>query len=82
MKKVMIAAAAMLMCGSAFAQTTTGPAAQTDTSNKPGMSAPTNAGGSTMGKESTTTGMKKDSMSQGGASKDGQGQANKGGMSK
>ena len=37
MKKLIIAAALTLMCGSAFAQGTTGPAAQSDSMNKPGM---------------------------------------------
>jgi hypothetical protein len=39
MKKIVIAAAALsLMCGSAFAQGSTGPAAQQDNMTKPGMS--------------------------------------------
>jgi hypothetical protein len=53
MKKILIGTAAALMCGSAFAQTNTGPAAQTDTLNKLGMSAPTNPG-SKMSNGSTT----------------------------
>ena|ERR1700761_8319463 len=86
MKKTAIATALTMMCGSAFAQTNTSPAAQTDTSNKPGMSAPTAVGGSTTS-GMNNDGMKKgtmsnDSMSKGGESKDGQGQANKGGTSK
>jgi pentapeptide MXKDX repeat protein len=67
MKKILIAAAVTLMCGSAFAQTTTGPAAQTDTSNKPGMSAPTNPGAST---SKSTTGMNKNGMSKDNMKKD------------
>jgi hypothetical protein len=53
MKKILIGTAAALMCGSAFARTNTGPAAQTDTLNKLGMSAPTNPG-SKMSNGSTT----------------------------
>jgi pentapeptide MXKDX repeat protein len=59
MKKLLVATAALtLMCSSAFAQNTTGPAAQGDNMNKPGMN--------TMDKDSmdkgsmkkgTTTGM-------------------------
>jgi len=37
MKKILIATAVTLMCGSAFAQTNTGPAAQSDNMQKPGM---------------------------------------------
>jgi pentapeptide MXKDX repeat protein len=38
MKKILIATAALsLMCGSAFAQTSTGPSAQGDNMTKPGM---------------------------------------------
>ena len=37
MKKILIATALTLMCGSAFAQGSTGPAPQGDTMNKPGM---------------------------------------------
>ncbi len=38
MKKILIATAALtLMCGSAFAQTSTGPGAQGDNMTKPGM---------------------------------------------
>ena len=37
MKKILIATALTLMCSSAFAQGTTGPAAQSGNMNKPGM---------------------------------------------
>jgi pentapeptide MXKDX repeat protein len=62
MKKILIATAALtLMCGSALAQGTTGPAAQQDNMNKPGMT-----NDSTMNKGSmekgTTTGMNNDGM--------------------
>jgi hypothetical protein len=62
MKKILIAAAVTLMCGSAFAQTGTGPAAQSDDTNKPGMTHGTMDNGSpgkgTMRKGAgTTTGM-------------------------
>lgn len=58
MKKILIAAAVTLMCSSAFAQTT-GPAAQGDNMNKPGM---TNEEKSSMnnGAMNNTTGMNKD----------------------
>jgi pentapeptide MXKDX repeat protein len=62
MKKFIIATAALgLMCGSAFAQTQTGPAAQSDNMQKPGM---TNTDKGTMTKG--TTGMSHDGMSKGG----------------
>jgi pentapeptide MXKDX repeat protein len=76
MKKILIATAALtLMCGSAFAQTSTGPSAQGDNMTKPGMTNdPTsmkkegsmNNGTTGMGNE----GMKKDGMSSGGMKKD------------
>jgi hypothetical protein len=56
MKKILIAAAVTLMCGSAFAQTGTGPAAQSDDTNKPGMTSGTTDKGA-MHKGSGTTGM-------------------------
>ena len=66
MKKVLIAAAALsLMCGSAFAQSQTGPSAQQDNMTKPGMTNGSMQKGAT--DKGTTTGMndgmKKDSMS-------------------
>jgi pentapeptide MXKDX repeat protein len=62
MKKLIIATAALgLMCGSAFAQTQTGPAAQSDTMQKPGT---TNSNKGTMTKG--TTGMSRDGMNKGG----------------
>ncbi len=77
MKKILIATALTLMCGSAFAQGT-GPAAQPDNMTKPGM---TNGGStdSSMDKGSMTSGsttgmsndgMKKDGMASGGMKKD------------
>ena len=81
MKKLFAVTALTLMCTSAFAQTGTGPAPQSDNMKKPD----TMKSKGSMNKESTSgmnSGMKNDSMSQGGASKDGQGQMNKGGMSK
>lgn len=63
MKKILIAGALTLMCSSAFAQTTTGPANQGDTMNKPGMTNGTMDKGS-MGNGSmnngSTTGMSGD----------------------
>jgi pentapeptide MXKDX repeat protein len=50
MKKILIATALTLMCGSAFAQGSTGPAAQQDNMTKPGMASDS---------------MKKDSMDKG-----------------
>jgi pentapeptide MXKDX repeat protein len=81
MKKLLIATAVTLMCGSAFAQTSTGPGNQNSDMNKPGM---TNSGsgmnsgttGSTMQKEGMSkegmskSGMKNDSMSKDGMKKD------------
>lgn len=61
MKKLVIATAALgLMCGSALAQTQTGPAAQSDNMQKPGM---TNTDKGTM--SSGTTGVSHDGMSKG-----------------
>jgi pentapeptide MXKDX repeat protein len=88
MRKIMIAATLSLMCGSAFAQSSTGPAPQSDNMNKPGMTnTTTDKGSMEKGTMNNTTGMSKDgmkndNMTQGGASKDGTGQMNKGGMSK
>jgi pentapeptide MXKDX repeat protein len=61
MKKLIVATALTLMCSSAFAQNTTGPAAQSDNMNKPGMN---NMDKDSMNKGSmkkgTTTGMNND----------------------
>ncbi|MDP3078663.1 hypothetical protein [Bradyrhizobium sp.] len=93
MKKILIATAMTLMCGSAFAQNTGAPAAAQSDMNKPGMNNSTNSG-TNSGMNSGTTGagmqkdgmskdgMQRDNMNQGGASKDGMGQQNKGGTSK
>ncbi len=69
MKKLLIAAAALsLMSGSAFAQGSTGPAAQQDNMTKPGMTKDsTDKGAMTK----STTGMSKDTMSKDSMSKDG-----------
>lgn len=71
MKKIIVATAALaLMCGSAFAQGTTGPAAQSgDNMQKPGM---TNGSSGSMQNGSMskeTTGMKKDGMAKDGMMK-------------
>jgi pentapeptide MXKDX repeat protein len=68
MKKILIATALTLMCSSAFAQTNTGPAPQSDNIQKPGMN--------NMDKGS----MDKNSMDKGSMSKDTTGM--NGGMSK
>jgi pentapeptide MXKDX repeat protein len=89
MKKILIATAALtLMCGSAFAQGT-GPTAQPDNMNKPGMTnGSMDKGGAmekgSMNKGTTGANMKKDGMSDGSMSKDGMknDSMNKGGMSK
>lgn len=69
MKKLLIATTAVtLMCGAAFAQGTTGPAAQQDNMNKPGV----NNGSMDKGSGTTTgmnDGMKRDGMN-GGMKKD------------
>jgi hypothetical protein len=61
MKKFLITGAALtLMCGSAFAQTGTGPAPQGDNMNKPGMTNGTMEKGSMdKGSMNNTTGMNK-----------------------
>ena len=60
MKKLLIASAALcIMCGSAFAQSSTGPAPQGDNMNKPGM---TN-GTMDKGGMNNTTGMSNNGMS-------------------
>jgi pentapeptide MXKDX repeat protein len=77
MKKLIAVTAFSLMCSAAFAQTSTGPAGQTDV-NKPGMN--TNMDKGSMGNGTTgmsdkgsmsKDGMKKDSMSKDGMKKDG-----------
>ncbi len=61
MKKILIAGVLTLMCSSAFAQTTTGPANQGDTMNKPGMTNGTmDKGSMDKGSMSNTTGMSGD----------------------
>jgi pentapeptide MXKDX repeat protein len=67
-----LATTTMLMCGSAFAQNSAGPAPQSDNMNKPGMtnswSGMNNNG---MNSGTTGTGMQKEGMSKDGMSKDG-----------
>src|SRR5665213_4437870 len=75
MKKILITTAALtLMCGSAFAQGSTGPAAQQDNMTKPGMTNDSTMNKGSMDKGTTTgmsnDGMKKDGMSRGGMKKD------------
>jgi hypothetical protein len=91
MKKILIAAAVTLMCGAAFAQTGTGPAAQSDDTGKPGVTNGTmdhgSKGKSSMNKGSgTTTGMGQTGKSSKHAkkdmSKDGSPPTEKDGMSK
>jgi pentapeptide MXKDX repeat protein len=80
MKKILIATTALtLMCGSAFAQGTTGPANQGDNMNKPGTTNGSMDKGS-MEKGSmknTTTGMNND-MAKGGMKPDASGQGGSG----
>jgi pentapeptide MXKDX repeat protein len=80
MKKILIATAALtLLCGSAFAQGTTGPAAQQDNMTKPGM---TNNSTGSMDKGSMSNGTT--GMSSGGMKKEGMsgGMKKQGDMSK
>jgi pentapeptide MXKDX repeat protein len=73
MKKILIATALTLMCGSAFAQSTTGPASQGDNMTKPGMTNDSmNKGSMDKGSANTgTTGMNDGAMKKDGMSKDG-----------
>ena len=98
MKKILIAATcATLMCGSAFAQSGANPSGPQPGSTGAGMNQPgTTSTGTAVDRPDTmkkngmsgTSGMSnsgsgmKNNMQQGGASKDGMGQQNKGGMSK
>lgn len=59
MKKIIVTTAALIMCGSAFAQNSTGPAPQSNNMDKPGMEKNSMEKGS-MTKD--TTGMNKDGM--------------------
>ncbi|WP_426612498.1 hypothetical protein [Bradyrhizobium sp. McL0616] len=68
MKKMIIATAALgLMCGSAFAQNSTGLAPQSDNMQKPGMNENMDKGSMKKG----TTGMSNDNMSKDGMAKGG-----------
>ena len=66
MRKIILATALTLMCSSAFAQTSTGPAPQGDNMTKPGMSNDTmdkgsmDKGSMNNGSMNNTTGMGKD----------------------
>ena len=83
MRKLLIATSVIVMCSPAFAQSGTTPTPQGDTMNKPGAAATTSGtSSSTAGSNMHKEGMKNDNASQGGASKDGSGQMNKGGTSK
>jgi pentapeptide MXKDX repeat protein len=70
MKRLLIASALSLLCSTAFAQNTTGPAPQSDNMDKPGMNNTDKAGmkNGSMGKETTGT---NNSTSKNGMSKDG-----------
>ncbi|QPF81773.1 hypothetical protein IC762_18320 [Bradyrhizobium genosp. L] len=59
MKKILITTAALMMCGSAFAQGTTGPGNQSDNMKKPGMTSGTMEKGSMQkgSMDNGTTGM-------------------------
>jgi pentapeptide MXKDX repeat protein len=83
MKKILIATALTLMCGSAFAQAT-GPAAQQDNMTKPGMTNGSMEKGSTSKgsmNNGATTGMSNDGMKKDGMSGS-SGMKKKGDMSK
>jgi pentapeptide MXKDX repeat protein len=80
MKKIIIATTALaLMCGSAFAQGATGPAAQQDNMTKPGMTGSTEKGAMNKGSmnNGTTTGMN-NGMAKGGMKPDASGQGGSG----
>jgi pentapeptide MXKDX repeat protein len=83
MRRIILATALTLMCGSAFAQGATGPAAQGDNMNKPGTAKSSgsmkNTTGSSMSQDMKKNGMNKPA---GGESKDGQGMSKGGAMSK
>jgi pentapeptide MXKDX repeat protein len=91
MRRIILATALTLICGSAFAQGSTGPANQGDNMNKPGMANPITTSGSmknTTGSNMSKDGISKDGMKNGmnkdtgGESKDGQGMNKGGAMSK
>jgi pentapeptide MXKDX repeat protein len=75
MKQILAVAAFTLMCGSAFAQNTTGPAGQSDNMQKPGVTngsmEKATKGTTGMNDNMSKDGMKKDSMSKDSMSKDG-----------
>jgi pentapeptide MXKDX repeat protein len=71
MRKVILATTLTLMCSSAFAQNSTGPAPQSDNMNKPGTTNGTmDKGSMDKGSMNNTTGMSKDGMSKDGMKKD------------
>ena len=82
MRKILLATTLTLMCGSAFAQGSTGPAPQGDNVQKPGMTNSGQTSGSM--KNATGSSMSKDGMNKpaGGESRDGQGMNKGGAMSK
>jgi hypothetical protein len=72
MKKIMIAGAVLaMMCGSAMAQNSTGPAPQSDNIQKPGSSAPDrgsmNHGTTGVNNDMTRGGVRPDASGQGGS---------------
>lgn len=86
MKKIIIATAAFtLMCGSAFAQGTTGPAGQSDNMQKPGMTKTDNGGAMNKGTTGMTNGtsgsMSNSGMSNSGMKPDASGQGGSGASS-
>ncbi|EJN08954.1 hypothetical protein PMI42_07022 [Bradyrhizobium sp. YR681] len=77
MKKIIIASAALaLMCGSAFAQNSTGPAPQSDNMQKPGMHN-ADKGSMTKGTTGMSNGTNND-MTKGGMQPDASGQGGSG----
>lgn len=88
MRRIILATALSLMCGSAFAQGSTGPSPQSDNMPKPGMANSGKNTGSMKNETTTGAGMSREGMSgqpmkqPGGESKDGQGMNKGGAMSK
>jgi pentapeptide MXKDX repeat protein len=93
MRRIILATALSLMCGSAFAQGSTGPSPQSDNMPKPGMANSGKNGGAMKSDTTTGSGMSKDGMAKdgmsggmkkpaGGESKDGMGMNKGGAMSK
>jgi len=86
MRKIILVSTLTLMCGSAFAQGSTGPAGQSDNVEKPGVINSGQNSGSM--KKATASTISKGGMNDGkdkpagGESKDGQGMSKGGAMSK